>query len=52
MLLEMRALLESRAAENGRSLSGEIVYRLRRSLEQEMEHEKRKAEKSPKRANA
>ncbi|WP_395599018.1 Arc family DNA-binding protein [Pseudomonas sp. A1437] len=37
MLCDMRAKLENRAAENGRSLSGEIVYRLRKSLEQEDE---------------
>ncbi|WP_081232208.1 Arc family DNA-binding protein [Pseudomonas chlororaphis] len=43
MLYEMREKLEMRAAENGRSLSGEIVFRLRKSLEQEMEHEKQQA---------
>jgi hypothetical protein len=35
LLAEMRARLEQRAFENGRSLSGEIVFRLRKSLEQE-----------------
>ncbi len=40
MLCEMREKLEAKAADNGRSLSGEIVFRLRKSLEQEMEHEK------------
>lgn len=43
MLCEMREKLESRAIENGRSLSGEIVYRLRKSLEQERDNEKQKA---------
>ncbi|NWD57267.1 MULTISPECIES: Arc family DNA-binding protein [Pseudomonas] len=43
MLVVMRKRLEERAAENGRSLSGEIVFRLRKSLEQEMEHEKQQA---------
>ncbi|MDF3864202.1 Arc family DNA-binding protein [Pseudomonas denitrificans (nom. rej.)] len=33
--VQMREGLEERAADNGRSLSGEIVYRLRKSLEQE-----------------
>jgi hypothetical protein len=37
MLCEMRERLERKAAENGRSLSGEIVFRLRKSLEQEDE---------------
>lgn len=41
MLCEMRARLEERAEQNGRSLSGEIVYRLRRSLEQEMQDEQK-----------
>lgn len=41
MMCELRQRLESRAEENGRSLSGEIVYRLRKSLEQEMQDEKR-----------
>lgn len=41
MLCDMREKLELRAVENGRSLSGEIVYRLRKSLEQEMENAKR-----------
>jgi hypothetical protein len=40
MLCEMREKLEVRAAENGRSLSGEIIFRLRKSLEQEQDHEK------------
>ncbi|WP_214510532.1 Arc family DNA-binding protein [Pseudomonas brassicacearum] len=43
MLVGMRKLLEERALENGRSLSGEIVFRLRKSLEQEAEHEKQQA---------
>lgn len=37
MLCEMRQKLEERAADNGRSLSGEIVFRLRKSLEQEVQ---------------
>lgn len=37
----MRETLSSKAEQNGRSLSGEIVYRLRKSLEQEREHEER-----------
>lgn len=37
MLCAMRQKLEERAVENGRSLSGEIVFRLRKSLEQEMQ---------------
>lgn len=43
MLCDMRAKLESRAAENGRSLSGEIVYRLRKSLDQDADNEKQQA---------
>lgn len=43
MLCEMREALEMRAAENGRSLSGEIIFRLRKSLEQERGHEKQQA---------
>ncbi len=43
MLCEMREKLEARAAENGRSLSGEILFRLRKSLEQEQEHGKQQA---------
>jgi predicted DNA-binding protein len=39
MLCEMRERLESKAVENGRSLSGEIVYRLRKSLEEELANE-------------
>lgn len=39
----MRDELSSKAEQNGRSLSGEIVYRLRKSLEQEEEHEKSRA---------
>ena len=35
MLRDMRQKLEESAAEHGRTLSGEIVYRLRKSLEQE-----------------
>lgn len=41
MMCELRQRLESRAEENGRSLSGEIVYRLRKSLEQEMQDEQK-----------
>lgn len=33
----MRELLAEKAEQNGRSLSGEIVFRLRKSLEQEDE---------------
>ncbi|WP_426108491.1 Arc family DNA-binding protein [Pseudomonas sp. TWR1-1-4] len=43
MLCEMREKLEMMAAENGRSLSGEIVFRLRKSLEQEQDDEKQQA---------
>jgi hypothetical protein len=43
MLCDMRAKLEILAAENGRSLSGEIVFRLRKSLEQDQNHEKQQA---------
>jgi hypothetical protein len=39
----MRERLSVQAELNGRSLSGEIVYRLRKSLEQEGEHEKQRA---------
>lgn len=39
----MRETLSSKAEQNGRSLSGEIVFRLRKSLEQEMEREKQQA---------
>lgn len=35
MLCDMRQKLEAMAVLNGRSLSGEIVYRLRKSLEQD-----------------
>ncbi|EXF95805.1 hypothetical protein HK44_020680 [Pseudomonas fluorescens HK44] len=37
---QMRETLSRKAEQNGRSLSGEIIYRLRKSLEQEAEHEK------------
>jgi len=43
MLCEMREKLEAKATENGRSLSGEIIFRLRKSLEQEMERGKQQA---------
>ena len=43
MLCDMRQKLEQKADENGRSLSGEIVFRLRKSLEQEMGNEKQRA---------
>ncbi|WP_080751127.1 MULTISPECIES: Arc family DNA-binding protein [Pseudomonas] len=43
MLCDMRKQLEASASENGRSLSGEIVFRLRKSLEQEAENEKQQA---------
>jgi hypothetical protein len=43
MLVAMRKMLEERAVENGRSLSGEIVFRLKKSLEQEQSHEKQQA---------
>ncbi|CAI8906421.1 MULTISPECIES: Arc family DNA-binding protein [Pseudomonas syringae group] len=43
MLCDMREALESKAAENGRSLSGEIIFRLRKSLEQESLDEKQQA---------
>ena len=39
----MRETLSVKAEQNGRSLSGEIVFRLRKSLEQEMENEKQQA---------
>lgn len=41
MLCTLRQKLEERAHENGRSLSGEIVFRLRKSLEQEMQDEQK-----------
>ena len=41
MLGTLRQKLEQRAEENGRSLSGEIVFRLRKSLEQEMQDEQK-----------
>ncbi|MNE84153.1 Arc-like DNA binding domain protein [compost metagenome] len=41
MLCDMRQKLEQRAEANGRSLSGEIVFRLRKSLEQEMQDEQK-----------
>nr|WP_259284512.1 Arc family DNA-binding protein [Pseudomonas sp. 1079] len=37
IVLVMRELLEKKATENGRSLSSEIVFRLRKSLEREDE---------------
>lgn len=43
MLCDMRKQLEASASENGRSLSGEIVFRLRKSLEQEAENGKQQA---------
>lgn len=39
----MRTLLANKARQNDRSLSKEIVFRLRKSLEQEMENEKQQA---------
>ncbi|KPA87076.1 Arc-like DNA binding domain [Pseudomonas asplenii] len=41
MLCEMRQKLEESAYQNGRTLSGEIVFRLRKSLEQEMQNEQK-----------
>lgn len=41
MMCDMRQKLEDSAAENGRTLSGEIVFRLRKSLEQEMQDEQK-----------
>lgn len=41
MLCDMRQKLEESAYENGRTLSGEIVFRLRKSLEQEMQDEQK-----------
>lgn len=35
MPAKMREMLAGKASDNGRSLSGEIIYRLRKSLEQE-----------------
>ena len=40
---QMRETLARSAEHNGRSLSGEIVFRLRKSLEQEQDHEKQQA---------
>lgn len=39
MPAQLREQLEARASDNGRSLSGEILYRLRKSLEQEQKSE-------------
>ncbi|PBJ02111.1 Arc family DNA-binding protein [Pseudomonas sp. ACN5] len=39
----MRTVLANKAKQNDRSLSKEIVSRLRKSLEQEMENEKQQA---------
>ncbi|MGC3935982.1 Arc family DNA-binding protein [Pseudomonas iridis] len=39
----MKEALSLKAELNGRSLSGEIVFRLRKSLEQELENEKQRA---------
>jgi len=41
LLDQMRIRLAERAEQNGRSLSGEIVFRLRKSLEQEDEQKQR-----------
>lgn len=41
MLCDMREKLEQSAEINGRSLSGEIVFRLRKSLEQETQDEQK-----------
>lgn len=41
MLCGLRRQLEESAANNGRSLSGEIVFRLRKSLEQETQDEQK-----------
>lgn len=37
----MQEALTQRAEQNGRSLSGQIVFRLRKSLEQEMQDEQK-----------
>jgi hypothetical protein len=37
----MRETLSRKAEQNGRSLSGEIAYRLRKSLEEESGHEQK-----------
>ena len=39
----MRTALSAKAKENDRSLSKEIVFRLRKSLERERTHEKQQA---------
>ncbi|MNJ79026.1 Arc-like DNA binding domain protein [compost metagenome] len=41
LLDAMREALALSADQNGRSLSGEIVFRLRKSLEQEMQDEQK-----------
>ncbi|MBZ3666649.1 Arc family DNA-binding protein [Pseudomonas monteilii] len=41
LLDQMRETLARSAENNGRSLSGEIVFRLRKSLEQEMQDEQK-----------
>ncbi len=41
LLDQMREELARSAEHNGRSLSGEIVFRLRKSLEQETQHEQK-----------
>lgn len=41
LLDQMRETLARSAEHNGRSLSGEIVFRLRKSLEQEMQDEQK-----------
>lgn len=39
----MREVLSVKAEQNGRSLSGEIVFRLRKSLEEDADHGKQQA---------
>lgn len=39
----LRAWLNMKSEENGRSANGEVVFRLRKMMEQEMENEKQQA---------
>lgn len=40
---EMREWLDCQSGENGRTVNGEIVFRLRKMMEQEMKNERQSA---------
>ncbi|TLG93144.1 Arc family DNA-binding protein [Pseudomonas edaphica] len=41
--LQLRDWLSAKSEENGRTANGEVVFRLRKMMEQELVHEKQQA---------